>query len=532
MRGSAWGRWGLVALGVALGACTPERGEGDGGGGTAEVSQASVQADVEASLEASLGGLARALAFLDESELMGLLPQGEAGECVSDGSGEVWCDDGGSEGLALGASLEEGVSSLVRALREDVLTEDRIEEQSATSIVYLIPAEQLCGMLEESGEAPRPVEPDREGGAEDVTNASSSCVEAFTAAPLRVRATSSRAGSVLLEVLIGSERANPLDVSLTPRSAELELDLGEAKRALQALAAGADESIELPEVMQGAVSVRVDATGGESFTGSVSIVRPIEVLSMSLEHPLALRLGRAEPAVELSVDGASREVTARLDVGTVDITGDMGMFWSGAETTSSCYEDWDTGEIICDEAEIEEVSPFEGHTLAVHLGGASLQATYAGEEDRIALTDLGLGDDRTHLDVDGQTFFGLDVNATRGRRFDLTVEAGESGVEVAVSPALEVAVELDMRHMPDASEGGYPSWALDETLVMSLDGSSPRLLLEESGAARVLSGTLKLRSAATGRTLTANTNQCIWAEEVEEAEHLFDGLEAGACPAP
>jgi len=317
------------------------------------------------------------------------------------------------------------------------------------------------------------------------------------------------------------------------------VDLAKTKDALELFAAAAEEELDLPEVMHGTLEASLTALGGDTYEGTVSVLSAVEILSMSLDHPMAIRVAAASPALRGVVDGQGHEITAESNIGAVDVTGGLDLLFGSEETC----EFLDNGEVQC-----ESSDDMLGHMMAFHLGGASARTTYDGANDVITLENLGLGDSTTTFAVDDQQVVGVDVNATHNRRFDMTVRAVEGGVEVGVSPAFDLAIELATRNMPNADE--TPSWALDESLRVTFEGAStPTLRLDdETGTMRVLEGVLKLSSDSLGQTIVVNAGQCLEGPAGDEprpvgpgddvigpdtsedgAAHPFDGLEAGVC---
>lgn len=534
---------------ISLAACTPDREPGDGGGGVA-VSQESIQLDTGANLRASLGGLSRAILFVNESDFMRLVPTFE-GDCVVF-EGDVETDCGG-ESETFQVDFEPSVEDLVDWLDENILIAALVEDSTDTSVTYRIPADLLCDLGSGDSGEPYPDEPypdepfpgDPIPGDQAVPDgldeggADPECLRILSEVPVRLQISSPRRGDVDVALLIGQGRVNPAKFRIWSDELAVTVDLGKTKDALELLAAAAEEELDLPEVMHGKLEASLKALGGDTYEGTVSVLSAVEIVSMSLDHPMSVRVAAASPALRGVVDGQGHEITAESNIGAVDVTGSLDLLFGSEETC----EYLDNGEVQC-----ESNADMLGHMMAFHLGGASARTTYDGANDVITLENLGLGDSTTTFAVDDQQVVGVDVNATHSRRFDMTVRAVEGGVELGVSPAFDLAIELATRHMPNADE--TPSWALDESLRVTFEGASaPTLRLDdETGAMRVLEGVLKLSSDALGQTIVVNAGQCLEGPEGDEtspvgpgddvtgrdtsdegAAHPFDGLEAGVC---
>ena len=78
----------------------------------------------------------------------------------------------------------------------------------------------------------------------------------------------------------------------------------------------------------------------------------------------------------------------------------------------------------------------------------------------------GIGSDTTTLKIDGNQFLGIDLNAAAGRHLDVTLSSTPEGLNVAVTPSLEVAVALGFHFLADQITD-LPTWAMDDTLTIA-----------------------------------------------------------------
>jgi hypothetical protein len=109
--------------------------------------------------------------------------------------------------------------------------------------------------------------------------------------------------------------------------------------------------------------------------------------------------------------------------------------------------------------------------------------------------DLGFGDATTTLKHDGNTLFGLDLNATQGRRVNLEIIPSDGGgAQINITPSFDLRLALAFEHIADQVEG-IADTLLDDTLRVWFDGASPTLVVADDQI-RLASGTLHLESEA------------------------------------
>ena len=108
--------------------------------------------------------------------------------------------------------------------------------------------------------------------------------------------------------------------------------------------------------------------------------------------------------------------------------------------------------------------------LEVDLPAFHGSLAFDGAQDTVFLSDAGIGDRTTDVNVDGNRIIGVDVNPLDGRRFDMVLTAPSEGdIQVTVSPVLDVQVEFAMHHVQDDMEDELPDVLADDTIGVLLD---------------------------------------------------------------
>jgi hypothetical protein len=168
--------------------------------------------------------------------------------------------------------------------------------------------------------------------------------------------------------------------------------------------------------------------------------------------------------------------------------------------------------------------------IAAVLGGLDGTFTFDGMTDTFSLSNLGLGDETTTVAHDGNTLLALDVNASSGRHFDLTVHDTTSGLELTFSPTLDVSLAFGFQHIADQVE--VPEALLNDTLRLFFDGQNPSIRGRDNGL-EVTSGTLHLTSSKNpGDDVTVSAGMCLLGGAEEETAPLSAAPLAGDVAAP
>ncbi|MGA9524788.1 MAG: hypothetical protein WBV82_25240 [Myxococcaceae bacterium] len=381
-----------------------------------------------------------------------------------------------------------------RYLRERIFTEENLEETRGDTLVFRITGEDVCT----DGTAP----------------ADPACVSAFDEYVLRLTARQVN-GELQLGIELGEDRAAPLLLHFTRTSVALDVNLGESKKAYQYLYGKTNpgSTPELPEVLEGVVSIMAAKNGEEDFTVSTSVKQAVRVEARDAQgHRIAFSTEARNPTASLNIVGLDRnEVTFDLDLGRTDVT--------------VPYEDVNG-------------TPVAGRSYTFHLGGASLSLFAKQGQNEVSIGNVSLGGETTTLLLDGAPLLTVDLNANSGRRLDLSIvpEGSESAV-CRVNPSFELRLGY---HLAPLAQDGHEVDAsqLDETYTFTLAGTLPGILPVPAndltgfpGGLKVLDGTLTLASdRAPDATVTVNASQCLLSQTPAEGSHpLLGKFSVGAC---
>lgn len=330
------------------------------------------------------------------------------------------------------------------------------------------------------------------------------CVEQFDAAELRVRAT--LAGDGLdVTLLVGPERAEPLTIELRKQSIALVVDLAEAKAALRHLAKVTGEDLQLPSVMEGRIAVSLTVNGPKDVTLAAAIRSTVRV-EAKLEDGADVKFSTAkkDPLWSVRAQAIQRRLTLDVDVGVTTLS--IPWRYVGAEGTGSGQ-------------------------LEVDWKGWSASVVLEEGQSSLRLTNLGIGDGRSTISLDGEELLSLELNPSSGRRFALEIDGVPGELPMfSIDPEFDLIVGV---HLAPLAARGEPveSYLMDETYRITFNGTSPTAQ-PVPDALRIHSGTLTISSTAASAPVVVTAGQClIGADAVTSGEHpLLGHLAAVDCP--
>jgi hypothetical protein len=385
---------------------------------------------------------------------------------------------------------EDPAGEIAREVSARLFAQDSVEQSSATEIVYRVLASRVCG--------DETLDPD--------------CVRVLDRVPVRLVVRSPLAGALSITVEMGQARHHPLTIELAADRASVELDLAAAKASFDEVAAVLQLDTEgLPTSAVGRLSIAMIRNAAEDFTFELRILDDLQVVSMSPTYALHVE-AKSSPVASVRLDGGASSADVNVDFAAIDLAA--------------------PGNVFGDLFDINGIDSIA--QIRAHLAGASGSGTFTGEEDRLELRNIGLGDERSSVIGDGVELFGIDLNPTHGRRLDLTLSANPSGgVSVRVSPAAEVVVGLSWGILLDRGAEA-PEWTRSEVFRATLDGaSSPEIIFDEGldgVLARVGAGTLRVSADVRGAAVTVSEGQCLMSIEGSTDEtHPIDALLSGMC---
>lgn len=409
------------------------------------------------------------------------------------------------------ADIDESITELMEALRDEIFTAENLESEDASSVTYLLGAATFCETtVSDPGDPTAPAPP-----PEPVLDPE--CVDQIDRLQPRIRLSSPGAGNVDVQLLLTSERRNPVTLELHQNHVGAVLDLGETKAALDA----AGEATENLVSMVGKYGIELRKNAELDFSLRSSVLEAIEIVTANdLGEQIRIAFGQSVPVFELRLDGNSRQITGALDYGTLSVDGPLNAF---RDSFADTEYDPVTGE--------ELPGPiYTGHT-ELFVAGLEGSITFDGTTDRLDVVDIGLGDSSSTLKHDGTVLAQVDLNAQAGRRFDLSVQKQpEREPVVTFSPTFDLSVMLNFAPLADQITDISES-ILNDTLRIWFDGPNPSVQGRDE-ALRVVSGTLNMTSTSTpAANLSVPAGMCLVDSNAEAPAHEFLGAFAvSSCP--
>lgn len=342
--------------------------------------------------------------------------------------------------------------------------------------VYRIPAAVFCseGADPTTGDPTGAVNPDCAASMDKI------------APKIKVRGDESE---LEFSLLLGPSSNEPLSLTLSKKAVALHLDLGETADAVAELTdlfGGQKPNLRAA----GRVAVGLEVLGAEHVAFKGTIERAVDLAfadpGVSLDSAAALRLSSAAaPVYTLEIDGVAQTVTSALALGETRL-----------------------------HAPADDLDP----ETNLDLPGLSGALTVTPGQP-VKITGLSLGKRTLTVDAGGRRAMTVDLNPDHGRSFDVTVTENAGAVSFAVSPRLDLRMEIDRAAL---GEEVRPY----EVSRLLLDGTSPTLTFSSSSL-QLSSGHLGISTTPAQYGLEANAGQCL-------AETVVSGtttkLSVVACP--
>jgi hypothetical protein len=397
--------------------------------------------------------------------------------CTSDGVDEDALEESRQE-------IRDDAEELVRRLREEIFVEANLESETSTSATYRLGPEVLCS----SDDAPD-VGQNGSGAAAEPT-LDQDCVDQVDRLEPRLVLTSPREGDIDVTLLLGAERHAPLKLSLYQKSLGLRVDLAEGL----AVAREQGEDLEAIHQLSGLLELRLVENAARDYSLELNVLEAIAAEIDSDGDVLTTSLGASSPAWNVRVNGNDDSLSAGVDLAAFRLAGPLRAFADvfGGSDRVDVSEPSANGALPEPSPEPEERT-YTG-AIDVFLAGLSGTLRYTADSDVLTFEDLGFGDATSTLKHDGNTLLGLDLNATGGRRVNLTITPSDDGAQVSISPSFDLRVALAFHYIADQFEG-IADYLLDDTLHAWFDGANPSLE-SKGGQLRVTSGTLHIESQA------------------------------------
>ena len=330
------------------------------------------------------------------------------------------------------------------------------------------------------------------------------CARPIDEAQIRVVVTSPEEGDIDFDILIGPDRDNPVSGSVHDDLLAAELDLGGVKGAAEHLANLSGEDFgDFPTTFEGRLRAELRVDSADQVAIALSVLNAIDVAGGGYTFSLA----PSSPAIELIANGTTETLGLLVDIGALDATApyvvnDFGDDGGGVSTE---------------------------YAAKVHLGGLSATSLLSG--DLIAVQNIGLGDDTSTIELDGQQVLAVDLNKDDGRRMTAVFELqSDDNLKVVLDPVLDLLVKTNFVGM-DAID--VDPTLIKETLRVLVDGDdAPSMMLGEDGM-KMLTGAMTITTEEANVTLAVAEGQCLLPVEEDALSagdlHPLEELQPGAC---
>lgn len=441
---------------------------------------------------ALIDGLADAMAAVDTSRGTSVVDDGAAAVFDNDCAGPGTVDT--SDLLDLGG-LEDTLRELRSFLEEEVFRPEFVESDDGRTVTYLIDPASACD--------------------DDVD-----CVSKLNTNPLRFAVNVLDDGSVLVHMLVGTARQNPVTLRMSDTALGLRADLGEAMGAVTLFVDPAERD-ELPSTLEGVVELALVKDAEGVFTLGLSL---LEDLRLEVEpepgKAVSVNVEASRPTSELHLDANAKSLSWRQNLATMDIAAAGSLF---CEDDSDCGTKERTG------------------TFRLHLAGATGLLSATDGSNSVSLAACGLGDETSFVALNDERLVSVDLNPNTGRTLDVQFADTAEGIVVSFEPELDLSVAVALTHLSDSLRVDLPDWLSDEIFDVTFGGDpKPSVLIRRpecldgvqigDSQVQVTQGTLAFAATSLGEPVTVEAGMCVIdTDSSEEDPHPFTTIAAGIC---
>lgn len=409
-------------------------------------------------------------------------------------------------------NLEDAMDEVLDLALSDILKDEWIESDNGTTVVFRLNAASYCE--------------DNEW-----------CLDDLQENPVRASAIKTADGTYVVEILVGTEESRVATLRLSDGLMDMSADLADLLTFLERTV-DSSAAKDLPEFLLGKVSVRVQKDGSGRSTVSFGIT---EALAMDLDTddgPVNVQVAAAPNAGTFSLDSTTNTVEVAMDLGAVDVKTPAKVLCGGTtavliDPNDSDSSDDDTSSENDSCGEIEE-----NGRLAWHLAGASAAVVSSpSASDSWTVSGIGLGDDTTHWDLNGEPLAAYDLNATEGRKVSITITEESASTLVTFEPALNMKLAMQLNRLSDELKVDMPDWLMDEIFDVTFGGPAKKSVripkvagCGGTGAEQVevVEGSLELNASSLSSPITVEAGMCL-VERDSESEHPFEAFGTGVC---
>ncbi|MDP6934203.1 MAG: hypothetical protein QGG40_14860 [Myxococcota bacterium] len=500
---------------------------GDPIGDATAIDHETAAGTVEDNLVRHIDGLDEALSFLEDSDtVINIVDMLFGDDDDDDDEGE---DGEEEEEEPFEIDLSELRDGVVEIMADRIMVEQTaVVADDGLSIRYSVSADFFC-----------PEEPDEYESEEDEAERledEAECAERLAGNPLSIDVMSDGEGDMNLSLKVGEDEVEALAVQIHDDMMALVTELPNLTPFFEIFVDPDD--FALPETMEGTLGVEIREDAALVYTARFAVPEGVDLVPDSDQEPYALHVSSSNDPGGITIDGDAQTLSGALSVADLQASVPWQM------VVDMFYDDegeWETN----DEGEEEWVEPTEAPEVegAFHVSVPAVDGSldFAASDDAFVFTGMSLGESTTTMMVDSDTILSVDLNPDDGRSLDLTIRGNsEDDLAFVFSPLLDGQATFAWQPVSSAFED-LPSFMLDETLGVLLDGSDePTLEIlrdEDDTRFRVTSGTLTLWSSGMDEDVVIEEGECITSvdeetltEEEKEAQHdLFGGLLGETC---
>jgi hypothetical protein len=407
-------------------------------------------------------------------------------------------------------------------VKKAIFNQDNVVDQTDTSITYKVGAPYYC----ENNRGPVAVCQPAEGSMDSCeqkeyteTQEYKDCVDEIREMKFRVQVSSPSSGNLNFKVFVGPGH-NPFDVELHKNHVAVTGRLGDFKKSMAHADSvyGSQTADELPSTFNGTVKALLEKKGPQKVHFETRIQSDISIGGGDYSFNLA-KAGM--PVFGATADGANKTLSTTLNFKTLE---------ASFPATHYEYQESSSGESQSRDVTLDHVA---------HLAGLSGRFLFKSNEEKVEVTNLGLGGATSWLKMAGEKVLSADLNSNSGGTFGMTIEHAPNidAFDISVSRNVNASVMVKFKRIRDQYDIGS-EWLMDDTFSGSLTGS-PKLQAgvspkEEVGYFKVLNGSLGLESTTPSYSINASSGQCLIYKEPTSTKvsyyHPLSEVQAGSCP--
>lgn len=391
--------------------------------------------------------------------------------------------NGGDPDKTFDARLDD----LADKLAADVFIDANVVSDDGRTIVYELPFDVICW--------------------DPGTRAE--CEARWADEHLRLAVSSRAEGELTIVLRAGEPAVEPMSFTLGRERASASISLAPLYSLLERNGAlEADDNGLVLNQMLGRVTFTFARDDDHTATASAAVDEAVSLRASGEGATVNASLGRSTASA--TFDAAARTVDLDVDAGAFRLDGPLRLLGGDA------FEDVALARMV-----------------AIDVPGVDVEVDVDDAARTLDIDDLSLGNGPTTIKLDGQTLLALDLNRNADREVDLHVSRlADGGNEIVVSPSLELRLTLALAQLTAIEPDFDAGWAADETLTVTLDGSTAPTVRTHGDTTEVIAGRLTYASsAAPALGFTVEAGQCLVddGDDGDDDEHPFASFAVTDC---